>query len=73
MASIELVRSFQNAEFTPAYTFLHALPDGLSAEVLTQIYGEEDWSATIRKVEEDDEEEEPGGPLPDRERMAGIT
>ena len=29
-------------------------PDGLTAEVLTEIYGEEDWSATIRKV--DDEE-----------------
>ena len=26
-------------------------PDGLTAEVLTKIYGEEDWSATIRKVE----------------------
>ena len=32
-------------------------PDGLTAEVLTTIYGEEDWSATIRKV--DDEAEEP--------------
>jgi len=29
-------------------------PDGLSAEVLTQIYGEEDWEATIRKVEDED-------------------
>ena len=29
-------------------------PDGLSAEVLTQIYGEEDWEATIQKVEDDD-------------------
>ncbi len=48
-------------------------PDGLTPEVLTEIYGEEDWSATIRKVE--DEEGEPGqhGPEPDRERMAGIT
>ncbi len=27
-------------------------PNGLTAEVLTQIYGEEDWSATIRKVDE---------------------
>lgn len=27
-------------------------PDGLTAEVLTQIYGEEDWEATIQKVEE---------------------
>jgi phosphonate transport system ATP-binding protein len=29
-------------------------PEDLTAEVLTRIYGEEDWSATIRKV--DDEE-----------------
>ena len=28
-------------------------PDGLVAEALTDIYGEEDWSATIRKVDED--------------------
>ena len=27
-------------------------PDRLTAEVLTSIYGEEDWSATIRKVDE---------------------
>ena len=52
-------------------------PDGLSAEALTEIYGEEDWSATIRKV--DDEETEPPAteetvtPLPDRERLAGMT
>ena len=52
-------------------------PDGLSAEALTEIYGEEDWSATIRKV--DDEETEPSAeeeaatPLPDRERLAGMT
>ena len=31
-------------------------PDGLSAEVLTEIYGEEDWSATIRKADEADED-----------------
>ncbi len=30
--------------------------DGLSPDDLTQIYGEEDWSATIRKVEDEDEE-----------------
>jgi phosphonate transport system ATP-binding protein len=53
-------------------------PDKLTAEVLTSIYGEEDWSATIRKVE--DAEEPAGGnvvpfeaPLPDRDRMAGLT
>jgi phosphonate transport system ATP-binding protein len=32
--------------------------DGLSPDDLTQIYGEEDWSATIRKVDEEDEETE---------------
>ena len=30
-------------------------PDRLTPEVLTEIYGEEDWSTTIRKVEEDDD------------------
>ena len=38
-------------------------PDDLTAEVLTKIYGEEDWSATIRKV--DDEAAEADG--------AGVT
>ena len=33
-------------------------PDGLTPEVLTQIYGEEDWSATIEKVDEEEEEED---------------
>ena len=28
-------------------------PDGLTPEVLTSIYGEEDWSATIRKVDDE--------------------
>ena len=31
-------------------------PEGLTPEVLTQIYGEEDWSATIEKVDDEDEE-----------------
>ena len=31
-------------------------PHGLTSDVLTQIYGEEDWSATIEKVEDDEEE-----------------
>jgi phosphonate transport system ATP-binding protein len=61
-------------------------PDGLTAEVLTEIYGEEDWEATIGKVEEDEEatdEAETGNglgpdgdhhaPLPDRDRLAGLT
>jgi phosphonate transport system ATP-binding protein len=30
-------------------------PDGMSADVLTRIYGEEDWSATIRTIDEDDD------------------
>ncbi|MEQ9328754.1 MAG: phosphonate ABC transporter ATP-binding protein [Rhodospirillales bacterium] len=54
-------------------------PDGLTAEVLTQIYGEEDWEATIRKVEDEEDGEEevapdtgaPKGPVIDRERLAG--
>ena len=33
-------------------------PEGLSADVFTEIYGEEDWEATIEKVEDDDEEGE---------------
>ncbi|MEM7227113.1 MAG: phosphonate ABC transporter ATP-binding protein [Pseudomonadota bacterium] len=47
-------------------------PADLTAEVLTEIYGEEDWSATIRKVEDEDEEAHEG-PEPDRERLAGMT
>ena len=53
-------------------------PDGLTADVLTQIYGEEDWEATIRKVDDDDAEtDEPihdhAVPEIDRDRMAGMT
>jgi len=33
-------------------------PDGLRPEVLTRIYGEEDWSATIGSVDEDDDDHE---------------
>ena len=32
-------------------------PEGLTPEVLTEIYGEEDWEKTIEKVEDDDEGE----------------
>ncbi|WP_299843492.1 phosphonate ABC transporter ATP-binding protein [uncultured Roseovarius sp.] len=32
-------------------------PDALTPEVLTTIYGEEDWEATIEKIDEDDEPE----------------
>jgi len=37
-------------------------PDGLDAGTLTEIYGEEDWSATIRKADEEDEEGAPARP-----------
>jgi len=31
-------------------------PDNLTAEVLTTIYGEEDWEATIEKVDDENDE-----------------
>lgn len=56
-------------------------PDGLTAEVLTDIYGEEDWEATIRKA--DDEEGEADAEASaaaehsavaiERDRLAGLT
>src|SRR5499425_2269510 len=54
-------------------------PDGLTPTVLTSIYGEEDWSATIRKVDEHPGEPEENNvvpfevPRPDRDRLAGLT
>ncbi len=53
-------------------------PNGLNSEVLTKIYGEEDWSATIRKVDGTEEESEPDvvpltTPSVDRDRLAGLT
>ncbi|MDG1067576.1 MAG: ABC transporter ATP-binding protein, partial [Sulfitobacter sp.] len=33
-------------------------PEGLTPDVLTTIYGEEDWEATIEKVEDDEDEVE---------------
>jgi phosphonate transport system ATP-binding protein len=54
-------------------------PDKLTPAVLTSIYGEEDWSATIRKVDEEAPEDDAGNvvpfevPRPDRDRMAGLT
>jgi phosphonate transport system ATP-binding protein len=54
-------------------------PDGLTAAVLTEIYGEEDWSATIRKADDDDPDTEADNvipmdaPQPHRDRMAGLT
>jgi phosphonate transport system ATP-binding protein len=56
-------------------------PTGLTPEVLTRIYGEEDWSATMSKAE--DESAATTGapenvihfepPQPDRARLAGLT
>ena len=54
-------------------------PTDLTPEVLTKIYGEEDWSATIHKVDEDAEETEASNVIslesrqPHRDRMAGVT
>ncbi len=55
-------------------------PDTMTAETLTEIYGEEDWSATIRKVDEDADEEdttvdvsEQHPAVADRDRLAGLT
>ena len=38
-------------------------PEGLTPEVLTEIYGAEDWEKTIEKVEDDDD-------MPDEGEMA---
>ena len=60
-------------------------PDGLTPDVLTQIYGEEDWEATVGVVEDDDDEDEDleteaaadkdeqQSLAPDRDRLAGLT
>jgi phosphonate transport system ATP-binding protein len=56
-------------------------PTDLTAEVLTRIYGEEDWSATIRKADEsaDEAAEQSANVIsletrqPHRDRMAGLT
>jgi phosphonate transport system ATP-binding protein len=54
-------------------------PANLTAQVLTQIYGEEDWSATIRKADEGGEEDtaaESPAALAlrlDRDRLARLT
>ena len=56
-------------------------PNNLTADVLTKIYGEEDWSATIRKADDETAEADadtanltaPDLPLPHRDRLAGLT
>ena len=46
-------------------------PDGLTPEVLTTIYGAEDWSEARRRGGADEEEEEE--PEVDEQRLAGLT
>jgi len=53
-------------------------PEKLTPEVLTSIYGEEDWSATIRKLDEHADEAPEDNVVPfearsDRNRLAGRT
>jgi phosphonate transport system ATP-binding protein len=54
-------------------------PDKLTPAVLTSIYGEEDWSATIRKAADDADDSEDDNVVPfelshpDRNRLAGLT
>ena len=59
-------------------------PDGLTADVLTRIYGEEDWEATIQKADEEagdgdadaaaaPPDDEGHGRKLDRDRLAGMT
>jgi phosphonate transport system ATP-binding protein len=59
-------------------------PDKLTPEVLTEIYGEEDWTQTIRAVDEEEAaaegaaegavlEPDGQGPQLDRDRLAGMT
>jgi phosphonate transport system ATP-binding protein len=54
-------------------------PDELTPAALTSIYGEEDWSASIRKAAGDTDDDGDDNvalserPHPDRDRMAGLT
>ena len=54
-------------------------PDGLTADVLTRIYGEEDWSATIRKADDEEADDMTDDVIPfeshqpHRDRLAGLT
>ncbi|MDA1098370.1 MAG: phosphonate ABC transporter ATP-binding protein [Proteobacteria bacterium] len=61
------------------------LPNSMTAATLTEIYGEEDWSATIREADGDDDTDIDDAPrraagaapqhIPeiDRDRLAGLT
>ncbi len=49
-------------------------PNGMTPEVLTQIYGEEDWEATIEAVEDENDEEISGvDAVLERDHVAGMT
>jgi phosphonate transport system ATP-binding protein len=48
-------------------------PDGLSAAVLTAIYGEEDWSQTVRRRRAGAAEDEEDGVGLDEERLSGLA
>ena len=48
-------------------------PQQVTAEVLTEIYGEEDWSTTIQKVEDDDDLAEEEKDSKRRDRMTKET
>ncbi len=54
-------------------------PGNLTPASLTAIYGEEDWTATIRKVDDEAPDAQADNvvpfevPLPDRNRLAGLT
>jgi phosphonate transport system ATP-binding protein len=54
-------------------------PDKLTPASLTSIYGEEDWTATIRKIDDEAPDVDADNvvpfevPLPDRNRLAGLT
>ena len=47
-------------------------PDGLSSDVLTEIYGEEDWTQTIKKDEEGGETHDPASTV-DADHIAEAT
>lgn len=48
-------------------------PQQLTAEVLTKIYGEEDWSTTIRKIEEDSDPDTGGKVTKHTDRITRET
>ena len=48
-------------------------PDGLTAAVLTEIYGEEDWTATRRPGEDGEDGRDEQSPAVDEDRLAGVA